>query len=264
MTTTPASHSLALWQLFMRGPETMSCIRHAELTLRPGSFAFASDVQLIPILFSEIPAAATSHPIVVVSEPSVGLAAVTGIEPGRNLMIRDGAWLQGRYVPAIARLYPFAPAAVLGEADTIPLVADLAADHLSVGGEGQRLFVDGKPGPALAMQLKVAHMILQDTESTRDFARALIERGVAVDRPPEARGPLSLLPRIPGVLRLDPVALGRLPDASVIEWHRRGWSAAAVLMLHAGRHAAFLNALHHGPKTPMRRDDADFIASAIV
>lgn len=248
----------------MGRPETMSAGRHAELTLRPGSFGFAAATHLIPILFSEVPAAATSHPIVVVTEPAMGLAAVVGLEPGRNLLVRDGAWLQGRYVPAIARLYPFAPAAVLGEAGTIPLVADLAAEHLSIGGEGQSLFADNRPTPTLAMQLKVAHMILQETEATRDFARALGERGVAVARPPEQRGPMSLLPQADGVLRLDARALGRLPDAAVIEWHRRGWTAAAVLMLHAARHAAFLNALREAPVAPAKRDEDGFVPSSIV
>lgn len=264
MTETLLSRPLAAWHVFMRRPETISHPLHAELTLRQGNFEFAAQTQLIPILFSEIPAAAATHPIVVVTDPAPGLAVLVGLEPGSNLVVREGRWLRECYVPMIARLYPFAPAAVLGESGTIPLLADLAADHLSVGGEGQRLFNDDRPGPALTQQLKGAHMILRDMAATRDFARALIERGIAADPTPAPRGAPSLMPRCTGVLQLDARALGGLPDASVIEWHRRGWSAAVVLMLHAERHAMVLAALQRSDLARVPADESGFAPSAIV
>lgn len=268
MSASASSHRLALrlapWLAFIRQPEALDADVHAELRLRPGDFSFASGAQLIPILLSELPVAVTTHPIVVTAAPAPGLAVVAGREPGCNLHVNEGRWLRESYVPYAARLYPFAPAADVGSGGAIPLVADLAAPHLSVGGSGQPLFVDGRPGPALAPQLLAAHRILQDVAATAAFAEALVDHGIAAAPGAPLPGPLEDIPLGDDARRIDPRALARLPDDAVVTWHRHGWLAACVLILQAERHAAVLSAIDDGRRARARGPEAAFAPSSIV
>jgi hypothetical protein len=263
MTTMPTPPR-SPWQAFMRRPEPMNLERHAELTLRDGDFSYAAGAHLVPILVSEIPAAAANHPIVVVTDPAPGLAILVGLEPGRNLLVRDGNWMQGWYIPALMRLYPFAPATSVGGPGSIPLLADFASPQLGIGGAGEPMLDHGRPGREFTERLKLAHLVVQNAEPTRSFAQALIDSGIATPRPPSAPSPSPELDAVPGILRLDARALARLPDQRVLEWHRRGWTAAAVLMLHAERHGALLAALRRGVTPPRRREETPFAPSAIV
>jgi hypothetical protein len=84
--------------------------------LRPGEVpAFTSELNAIPISYTEFALIAREYPIVFtapVGSQVYGPVAVLGMTAGENLYITGGAWANGVYVPAYARRFPFCMAKV--------------------------------------------------------------------------------------------------------------------------------------------------------
>jgi hypothetical protein len=84
--------------------------------LRPGEApAFTSQLNAIPISYTEFALVAREYPIVFTATEGsqvYGPVAVLGMTAGENLYNTGGAWAEGVYVPAYARRFPFCMAKV--------------------------------------------------------------------------------------------------------------------------------------------------------
>jgi hypothetical protein len=83
---------------------------HGELKLnRDAGFGFSAGAATVPIGIDEFEAAAHSYPILFTDRTPPIPVVLLGFRPGWNLFVNDlGAWMQGAYVPAIVRAFPFA------------------------------------------------------------------------------------------------------------------------------------------------------------
>jgi len=91
--------------LFYELVTPISKLRHANFTVLEGKgYAFAADVNSVPLMTVEFLAASGEYPIVFSIEDDVVLPiAVVGIDSGKSLFVdADGSW-NASYVPAFIR-----------------------------------------------------------------------------------------------------------------------------------------------------------------
>lgn len=149
---------------------------HAGLKMRPASsFAYASNINSVPLLIGECFECAREYPIVfLLGEDGLVPAALVGLREGENLYVRNGKW-EARYVPAFVRRYPFV--AGKGAHGELLVCIDEASPCFGVD-DGEALFVDGKPSAQLEHAISFVTEFHQAARSTGVFGRRLQELGL--------------------------------------------------------------------------------------
>ena len=130
--------------------------RHQSCSVETGGdYAFARNVNSVPLMAVEFPHAAAEYAIVFAGAGDALMPAVIlGVRGNENLYLSaEGGW-GAKYIPAFVRRYPF----VFSTADdgkTFMLCVDEAFPGFNREGRGQRLFGDdGKPTPYVDNVLK--------------------------------------------------------------------------------------------------------------
>ena len=148
--------------------------------MRTGSdFAFAREVNSVPLLAAEFIAAATDHAIVFAGdENTVFPTVILGMRDNDNGNVdADGSWVGG-YIPAFLRRYPF----VFSRSEdgkTFTLCMDEEFDGFNKDGKGERLFdADGKRTQYLESMLTFAREYQALFERTQIFCNRLKEHGL--------------------------------------------------------------------------------------
>ncbi len=215
---------------------------HAGLRLRQEQdFRFAADANAIVLAVAEFQAAAQSYPILFTTGERPMPVALVGLKRNQNLFLdAAGKWRAGAYVPAYLRRYPFILVAPQGNAEHKLLAVDPTADRF--GDAGAALFEDGKPTQVTEDALKLAGALDEQFQQTNAFAAALRERDLLV--PTRATVSLKNGERIDftDFQVIDGGRFDKLDDATVLDWRKRGWLAAAYAHLYsAGRWAALID-----------------------
>jgi hypothetical protein len=164
--------------LFYELVTPISKARHAEFTVREGKgYAFAAEVNSVPLMTVEFAAAAHDYPIVFSLDGDVVLPiVVVGIDSGHSLFVNaDGTW-NADYVPAFIRRYPFVFSAS-EDGETLTLCIDEAFEGLDrKGREGQRLFDEaGERTPYLERVLEFVNAYQGEHQRTKAFGALLQE-----------------------------------------------------------------------------------------
>ncbi len=147
--------------------------RHGDCSVASGSnYAFARNVNSVPLMAVEFPSAAPEYPVVFAgAQDALMPAVILGVRGNENLYLSsDGAW-QAKYVPAFVRRYPF----VFSTADdgkTFMLCVDESFPGFNREGRGQRLFgEDGKPTAYVDNVLKFLQEYQAQFQRTQAFCR---------------------------------------------------------------------------------------------
>ncbi|MGQ4879969.1 SapC family protein [Billgrantia sp. LNSP4103-1] len=168
---------MATQLLIYRNVQPITRDKHGELSLKVGKdFGFAAQVNSVPLMAAEFPAAASDLPIVFTeTEDGVLPVAVLGIERDANLMVdAEGQW-RGEYVPAFFRRYPFVFAAS-ADGKTFTLCVDEEYEGLNAEGRGERFFdSDGEQTQYLAKVLDFLQDYQAHFQRTRTFCARLAE-----------------------------------------------------------------------------------------
>lgn len=173
-----------------------------------------------PIVFG--PAGHKSFPI-----------AITALQEGRNLFIdANHRWLDGSYLPAWLRRYPFWMQ-ISQDKQHAKLWFDPSAKQvvpLHEDEDAQPLFdYQGKPNLALQRIIAFCKRCDADIVQTSAFMQALEEHHLLVDRSVT----MELSPGAPYTLRgfrmVDEAAYHRLPDTVLAQWVRNGWTSLIAL-----------------------------------
>jgi hypothetical protein len=140
---------------FYQQPEVLDRDKHQNLKLRAITNArFAAEVQNVPVVAAEFAEAALEYPLVSVKaddEQWVAMA-LTGLNSGKNLFVKETGQWDARYDPASVRRYPFI----------------LASD-----GGGQPIFNDaGEPTEATQSVMT----LLESFQAQASFAHAFAQR----------------------------------------------------------------------------------------
>lgn len=227
--------------LFYRAPVVLHSAVHGAWRLKPGDLSFAAGAAYVPVVLGEFDQACCCYPVVFTGDTGHPVA-VLGLNDGQNLFVEHGVWAAGQYVPAYVRRYPFNFAPVPGS-ERFALVIDAAPEWVTEDeGEGAPLFENGEPGAVTRQALQFCEAWQADFAGTEAFVQALRDRDLLVEKRADATLPDGRRYALDGFRMVDPERLQALDDATVVDWHRRGWLSRISLHLASiGRFAALLD-----------------------
>jgi hypothetical protein len=151
--------------------------------------------------------------------PQAAPVAVFGLSPGENLFMHQGAW-QGRYTPAMLRVYPFAMARVDDRQHVLCIDEHW---HGFSTTEGQPLFeADGTSTPYLTELHKFVEQIEADVERTRLCVQRYLELDLLRDKRFDATLPDGTPLSVDGFMAVDEEKLAALGDADLLQLQRSG------------------------------------------
>ena len=137
--------------LFYERAVPLSKERHADWSVEMGGdYSFARNVNAVPLLATEIPAAAAEYAIVFTgTDETVMPAALLGIRNDDNVYLTETGGWHAKYIPAFVRRYPFVFSSS-GNGARFTLCFDEEFSGCNQEGRGQRLFDDeGQATPYL-------------------------------------------------------------------------------------------------------------------
>jgi len=217
--------------LFYQRPVALSAADHAALSyVATGTYGFARHANAIPLNVAEFTAGMRYYPIVFSSSTPATPLAIVGVSENENLFVDDGGrWLEGVYVPAYVRRYPFLfienPAA-----EDFTLGIDEAADGVQVG-RSHRLFRDGKPSELADKALSVCSEYQLQFAATREFcdlveaARLLVDKEAGLEMKSGSRF------RVTDFRIVDEEKFRKLAPKTFLQFRRRGWLQYVYLHL---------------------------------
>jgi len=211
--------------LFYRQPELLSAEQHAGKSIaRAVDFRFARATNSVPLNGVEFALAQRHYPIVFTSSDPVVPAAVLGLRDQQNRFVSaEGCWAPGHYIPAYIRRYPFVFVAAPGE-ETFGLCLDMASEFV-VDGTDNPLFTSGQPTELTKNALAFCAAYQAEYAVTRKFCAALVEQNLFDTRSADIRladGQKLML----GTFRvISEERFNALPDATILDWRKRGWLA---------------------------------------
>jgi len=162
-------------QLIYETVVPVSQARHAKCSVEAGKgFAFARNVNSVPLTAVEFPQAAAEYAIVFAQNGSdIVPVVILGARENQNLFLAaDDGWT-GAYVPAFIRRYPFV-FSISEDGQTFTLCVDEAFKGLNYLGRGQALFgEDGKQTPYVDNVLNFLQEYRIQFQRTQDFCKKL-------------------------------------------------------------------------------------------
>jgi hypothetical protein len=215
--------------LFYQKPWPLDATRHAAKRLQRGtSFAFASHTNSVVLTTAEFAPALRFYPIVFTAQDPAMPIALLGVSNEANLFVdAGGAWRAHTYVPAYVRRYPFA---FIESADrkSFTLCIDEASSFVTEG-EGEPFFVGGKPSTATEQALRFCTEFQSLFQATRTFTDALVQEKLLIERQADFRSPAGQQASLSGFRIVDEQKFAQLPDATFLDWRKRGY----VHLVHA-------------------------------
>ncbi|MGH8296385.1 MAG: SapC family protein [Steroidobacteraceae bacterium] len=246
--------------LFYNRLQALDARAHAALRIRPdANFAFARETNSIPLAADELFVAQAHYPIVFTAGEQPIPVAVVGLHNGRNLFVTgNGDWRADAYIPAYVRRYPFAVAKDAEGGGPPVLAIDESARVLSTS-EGTLLFEDGRPSAAARRAFEFCTAVQTPFEVARQFAQALAEADLLVEREAQIRKGAEGIPFVFGGFRIvDEARFNALSDDIYHDWRRRGWIAlvhAHLMSLQCWPRIAALAGTAAAPADPQGESD---------
>lgn len=224
MTKSAAAAASAL-PLFYQTPVALDKKIHAEMGLTTKmNFDFAAKVNAVPVTMIELPDAMQFYPIAFSAAQPATPLAILGLRANENLFVNDkGEWLNGTYVPAYIRRYPFIFASN-DTGDRLTLCVDDAKGILVKGKENRLFEQDGEPTTLTQNALEFCRSYQAAADQTQAFANALEESGILIDRHAEVRQQDGTSLTLSGFRQVDEKKYYSLPDATILQWHKNGWT----------------------------------------
>jgi len=209
--------------MFYSSPRPLDRSRDTGLHIsRPKHYRFAAKTNAIPLLTDEFPMAAAHYPIVFAAGPQPVPAAVVGLKNDENIFIQEnGMWLEGRYLPAYVRRYPFILMENPQEKQLV-LCFDETSDMLSSEGEFA-LFDGDNPSDFTRGAMEFCAMLRQQGEETDEFVKALQELDLLKTNDMQISMPDGAQLQLSGFQIIDPAKFDKLPDNVYLQWRRKGW-----------------------------------------
>ena len=210
--------------LFYKNPMPLDRQKHAKLSLKRNfGLDFTRGINAVPINAVEMAQICMFYPIAFSPDASATPVAVLGMRDSENLFINaDGQWYPDAYIPAYIRRYPFIFSEVPG-GDQLSLCIDMVPEIVRDGGD-QPFFDDkGEPTTLAKSALEFCKSYHAAARHTLEFSKALAEADILVQR--EARINVNEKTRISfsGFRIIDEKKFAELPDATILEWRKKGW-----------------------------------------
>lgn len=217
--------------MFYTSPRPLDRARDGNLHIsRPTSFRFAEKTNAIPVLVDEIPMAAAHYPIIFAAGPNPVPAVVMGLKNDQNLFVdKDGKWLEGSYLPAYVRRYPFI---LMDDPEQKQFVLCFDETSEMLGPQGEYPLFDGdNPSDFTKGAMEFCAALRQQGEATDEFVKALQEQNLLVQNDAQIEMPNGAKVQLSGFLVIDPKKFDTLPDNIYLTWRRKGWIGLIYALL---------------------------------
>ena len=209
--------------LFYKNPQAITFEQHGKLGLTARqNYTFAKKANSIPVITSEYAVAAKHYPIVFIKDDVRTSLVITGFRDSENVFVNDkGEWAKDQYIPGYVNRYPFI--FLEDEAnDQLVLCMDVDADIVTTTAENP-LFKDNKPTEFAENALKTCTDYQSYLNATRDFVAALIDQDLLTENQAELTAPDGKALRLTGFCVIDETKFKALSDATILDWHKKGW-----------------------------------------
>lgn len=197
---------------------------HRDTSVRKlSSFAFAAELNTVPIVDVEFARVALEMPVVF-AKTETGLVSLALLGTAEQKCAFVGSDLQwtGRYVPAFLRRYPFVFAVEPGQ-DRMTLCMDERFEGLNTENRGERMFdADGNPTSYLDTVLRFMEEYQATFHRTQSFCDRLEERGLLEEARIDYRLSNGTKGAVSGFLRVSAEKLRALPDDVLASMVRSG------------------------------------------
>lgn len=237
--------------MFYSRPEAVNPQLHGGKGLvQNGSFGFAANAIVAPLMAAEMPAAMRSYPIVF-SGPEFMPMVILGIKENQNLFIDSkNKWTEPHYVPAYVRRYPFV------------LAGDEAAERLTLCVDQERLvdlkdgeepgvkpmFENGEQGEVIKSALSFCEQYQGMVVKTRQIMKVIADSDLLVER----NGKITLDDgqsfNINGFHLVDESKLLDLPDDDFLNLRKA--DALATIYCHLASMNSWTSLLHQASLRP--------------
>jgi hypothetical protein len=209
--------------LFYKNPRPLNTATDANLSLASQpDFSFAAGTNSVPLLATEFGNACRHYPIVFPPANGTQPVALLGLRNNENLFVdAAGQWTTGCPIPAYVRRYPFI---LMENADRsqFTLCIDESASTVRAGTDNP-FFKDGQPTDLSNKALDFCRAFQDGYTVTREFGEAV----AAADLLVENRADIALdggeKLTMSGFRVIDEKRFNALPDATFLEWRKRGW-----------------------------------------
>lgn len=212
--------------LFYKSIQPLNSEKHRLLyqELFADDFGFARTTPAAPLAATEFFAACRHFPILFSGDDAGLLAvAIMGYSEKQNLFINDqNQWQNNTYIPAFVRRYPFILAQD-NDASRQTLCFDDSWKGFNQEQRGVPLFTEqGEQTEHLKKVLAFVEALHQDMQRTQPFINRLLELKLLVQRDLQVRVPGNNI-LLKDFRVIDEAAFMKLDDATVLEFHHKGW-----------------------------------------
>jgi hypothetical protein len=206
--------------LFYDHPVALHPQAHGELGLNLLSgYGFASRTNAIPLAMSEFVLAAQSYPIAFTDEARTRAVAVVGLRADENLFVdAQGHWLEGAYIPAYVRRYPFL-LSEYGEGEGV----ELCVESRVLSPSGLPIFRGDEPTELALQAMRFCQSVHAAEAATTPFLSALAACGLFEPRIATIQIPNGDEVRLAGFQAIDEARLSSLADEAFLVLRRQGW-----------------------------------------
>jgi hypothetical protein len=209
--------------LFYQKPWPLDATRHANKRLkRETGFGFTARTNSVVLTTAEFHPALRFYPIVFTAQDPAMPIALLGVSNEQNLFVdAAGNWRPHTYVPAYVRRYPFA---FIESADrkSFTLCIDEASSFV-IEADGEPFFVAGRPSTATEQALRFCTEFQNLFQTTRAFTDALVQEKLLIERQADFRSPGGQQATLSGFRIVDEQKFNQLPDATFLDWRKRGF-----------------------------------------
>lgn len=207
--------------LFFKDPVVISLQEHKDAKLRRNlDMSFTRSTNSIPLTVGDIVEAAKHYPVVFSMGEKMVPVAIVGLEKENYFVNEKNEWLDGRYVPAYVRKYPFifseAP-----EVDQLTLCIDRNA-LASKGEDGIAMYEGDSPAPFLNNALEFCKAYQGEYMLTQRFSETVSKLGLLRQQRSEVKFANGRAVELNGFQLVDIEKLQNLADKDVVDMHREG------------------------------------------
>jgi len=204
-------------------------VQHKTLRMKHAFVDYSPSAKMNAVFLAavEFADACREYPIIFVragkddsGKDNIAPMAVLGVSQNDNLYLQPGGRWRTPYVPAFLRRYPFGMASIGN--DKMAICIDRDWEGFSET-EGDSLFDDkGEPTDLLKNVQTFVENYENEVHRTRLFGAVLRDEGLLQDMRFDATLPDGQKMGVDGFLAIDEKKLADLPDAKVVELHRKG------------------------------------------
>lgn len=199
---------------------------HREARLAPVErpYAFAAGAHVLPALMAEFAVGCRDMPILFLEEPAgVSPLFMVGMRSGESCFVdAEGRW-RGQHAPAYLRRYPFIGGEVSSEQHVVCVDGGFAGLQDK---DGERLFTeDGEPAEALGRIIGFVGEYGDAAKATAAFTAELKALDLFQTINIEIRSPEGASSSFSGFAAISEERLNALPDATLLEFKRKGYLA---------------------------------------